>query len=126
MSFTPQQIEAINKVAQAWANQTRLSLKASAKGSISSSLRMQNRYEYGFIYAITFKFPRYGVFVEMGVFGGLTRKEAAEKGKLRPQPWFNPVIISGLNDLGNNLSKVTADLVLGETNKALIKTEKNG
>jgi hypothetical protein len=119
MSFSAQEIERINKAATAWGRKVRAQLKISAKGSISTQLRMQNRYDYGLISKIGYRFPRHGVFVEMGVFGGLSREEAIAQGKLRPMPWFNPVLDDKLDELGEELGQITSELALGVTKSAL-------
>lgn len=102
----------VNKFLQQWASSTRRALAAQNKGSVTTTLKNINQYKFGLIEAIGYKFPRYGVFVEMGVFGGLTRKEAIAQGKLRPQPWFNPVLERRMPELIDGLAEKTGDLVV--------------
>jgi hypothetical protein len=105
---------------QKWASNARRGLVSQNKGTVTATLRNLNKYRFGLMEAIGFKFPRHGVFVEMGVFGGLTKKEAIAQGKLRPQPWFNPVIESRMPDLIDGLAEKTGDLVIN-AQRILIK-----
>jgi len=84
MSLKPDEVQQLNKVVGYWAQNTRR--------GFDRPVRVKNKYRDGMIEAAGFKFPRHLVFVEMGVFGGLTKKEAIARGKLRPMPWFNPII----------------------------------
>jgi len=107
-----QEAKELNKFLQLWASSTRRSLAAQNKGSVTATLKNQNKYRQGLMEAIGYKFPRHGVFVEMGVFGGLTRKEAIAQGKLRPQPWFNPVLERRLPALLDGIAEKSADLII--------------
>lgn len=118
--ITPQEAAAMNQFLQRWAATTARSMKATGKGSISATLSNKNRKSYGIIESMSFKFPRHGVFVEMGVFGGLTRKEAIAQGKLKPMPWFNPVLERRIPTLIDGLAKHTGDMIIN-AEKALIK-----
>jgi len=109
--YTPEEIKELNSLVQQWANNTRRRLKSSAKGSLSAHLSSKNKYDYGLIQAAGFEFRRYGVFVEMGVFGGLSRDEAKAQGKLKPQPWFNPVVREDVPKLLDKLQDKFAELV---------------
>lgn len=84
MSLKPDEVQQLNKVVGYWAQNTRR--------SFTRPVRVKNTYRDGEIEAAGFKFKRHLVFVEMGVFGGLSKKEAIARGKLNPKPWFNPVI----------------------------------
>jgi hypothetical protein len=84
MSLKPQEVDQLNKVVSYWAQ--------NARRSMERTVRVSNVYRDGQIDAAGFKFKRHLVFVEMGVFGGLTRERANAAGKLKPMPWFNPVI----------------------------------
>ena len=83
-----------------------------AKRTVSAELKNKNKYSYGLIEAVGFQFPRLGVYLEQGVFGGLYKKEAIARGKLRPQPWFNPVMEKRLPVLSEKIAKLNGDLVL--------------
>lgn len=119
-ALTIEEAKHLNEFLQLWASSTRRALAAQNKGSVTTTLKNINKYKFGLMEAIGFKFPRHGVFVEMGVFGGLTRKEAIAKGKLRPQPWFNPVIERRMPELIDGLAEKTGDLVI-DAQSILIK-----
>jgi len=110
--FTHEEILKMNKIVRQWAYSAKIMMKGRAKGKVSSELRVVNKYSFGLIEATGFKFPRYGIFVEQGVFGGLTKKEAGSRGKLNPKPWFNPVIEKKVPQLGANLAKATGELII--------------
>ncbi len=97
------EMDALNKLLRSWGRGTAQSMRQGAKGTIQARLRNENKMEDGVISGIGFKFPRHGVFYEMGVFGGLTRKEAIAQGKLRPHPWFNPILDQRLPKLDQKL-----------------------
>lgn len=118
--LSPEEVKHLNTFLQKWASNTRRGLVSQNKGTVTATLRNLNKYRFGLMEAIGFKFPRHGVFVEMGVFGGLTRKEAIAQGKLRPQPWFNPVMESRMPDLIDGLAEKTGDLVIN-AQRILIK-----
>lgn len=119
-ALTIEEVREINKVVQDWANKARRQTISAATGSIKQ-VRQNNRYNYGLISSAGFKFPRHGVFVEMGVFGGLTRKEAIAKGKLNPKPWFNPVLKRMLPDLDKELGEANGKFALNAIENAFIK-----
>lgn len=109
--LTPEETQAVNKFLHTWANQTRRALDGRL---VMSTAKIQNinKYNYGLMEAIGYKFPRHGVFVEMGVFGGLSKKEAIARGKLKPYPWFNPVMDARIPGLIAGLAEITGDLVI--------------
>lgn len=80
-------------------------------GLAQSIVLRNNYYGDGQIEAIGFKFKRSGVFAEMGVFGGLTRREAISQGKLNPKPWFNPVLAVQIPKLLDLIGENYADRV---------------
>lgn len=90
--LTHQEVLKLNRMGQRFGSITRKDMKAMTKGRLASGLVGRNKYSYGQLEAVGFVFPRFGVFYEMGVFGGLTRDEAREQGKLNPKPWFNPAL----------------------------------
>jgi len=85
--------------------------RASKEKSLSATISNLNSRKDGTLYAVGFKFKRAGVFAEMGVFGGLTRAEAQARGKLKPMPWFNPVMRQQITGLLDILEDNTADRV---------------
>jgi hypothetical protein len=117
--LTPEEAKGINDFCQAWATATRRAMDGRL---VMSTARIQNvnKYRYGLIEALGFKFPRHGVFVEMGVFGGLSKKEATAQGKLRPRPWFNPVMEARIPKLIDGLAEKSGDLVIN-AQRILIK-----
>jgi hypothetical protein len=71
---------------------------------------MRDRYweRGGKIYALGYKMPRHGVFVEKGVGRG---HPIGNNGlKRKPKPWFNPVIEREVVTLGNIAAKHGADI----------------
>lgn len=90
--LTPEEIQGLNKTVRKFGSKISRKAKGAAVGSLREGFRNRNRYQDGVIEALSFKFPRYGVFREMGVFGGKTRKQLIAEGKLKPKPWFNPAI----------------------------------
>jgi len=118
--LSPEELKKLNAYLQRWAARMRGRLRTQAKGSIQTNLTNQNKYRFGLMEAIGFKFPRHGVFVEMGVFGGLTKKEAIAQNKLNPKPWFNPAMDRGVKELQEGLADITGDLVINAAN-AMIK-----
>lgn len=119
-ALTYEEVRDINKVVQAWANKTRRQTINAATGSIKQ-VKQNNSYNYGLISSAGFKFPRHGVFVEMGVFGGLTRKEAIAQGRLKPKPWFNPVLKRMLPELDEELGEANGKFALNAIENAFIK-----
>jgi|GEM_PF-4893444 len=88
-----------NSEVAAWARETAAKLRAATPRSGSPgnvhlyrNTKVSNTKDGDVITALGFRFPRWGVFAEMGVFGGLTIERARVEGKLRPKPWFNPVV----------------------------------
>jgi hypothetical protein len=116
-TFTETEIKALNKVVTNWARNTTRRLKNRAPGKLGQHLTNSNRFNFGMIEAAGFRFRRYGVFYEMGVFNRLTKKEAIAKGKLKPQPWFNPVMREDLPKLLSKLQDQFSDMI--ETNSQL-------
>jgi hypothetical protein len=84
MSLKPDEVQELNKVVTYWTGNT--------ARRFTRRVKVRNKRRDGEIEAAGFEFPRHRVFVEMGVFGGLSKKEAIAQGKLNPKPWFNPVL----------------------------------
>lgn len=114
-------IEQLNRDAKAWGRESKQRMKMLAPKSgrnrksgergLAQGLRLSNKFRDGQIEAIGFRFKRSGVFVEMGVFGGLTRDQAISRGKLNPKPWFNPALEAQMPKLLEMLEEHYADLV---------------
>ena len=110
-TFTETEIKALNKVVTSWARNTTRRLKNRAPGKLGQALTNSNIYEFGMIQAAGFRFSRYGVFYEMGVFNRLSKKQAIAKGKLNPHPWFNPVMREDVPKLLEKLQAQFSDMV---------------
>lgn len=110
-TFTDTEIKALNKVVTNWARNTTRRLKNRAPGKLGQNLTNSNTYEFGLIQAAGFRFYRYGVFYEMGVFNGLTKKKAIARGVLDPHPWFNPIMREDVPKLLDKLQAQFSDLV---------------
>lgn len=111
----------LNKLARRWSRVTRKDMEGAAPGKLGQKLKGSNRYRSGLIEAVGFQFPRYGVFVEMGVFGGLTRDEARAQGKLNPKPWFNPALDEHYPKLVDDIQKLNKNFIVKEISKLKIK-----
>jgi len=110
-TFTEREIKALNKVVTSWARNTTRRLKNRAPGKLGQSIANSNRYHFGMIESAGFRFRRYGVFYEMGVFNRLSKKQAIAKGKLDPHPWFNSVMREDVPKLMEKLQAQFSDMV---------------
>ena len=110
-TFTDIEIKALNKVVTNWARNTTRRLKNRAPGKLGQNLTNSNTYDHGLIQAAGFRFHRYGVFYEMGVFNGLTKKQSIARGVLNPHPWFNPIMREDVPKLMDKLQAQFSDLV---------------
>ncbi len=116
--LTHAEVLQLNKLGQQFGSLTKQDMQSMSTGRLSSAIKGRNKYRSGLLESVGFVFPRYGVFVEMGVFGGLTRDEAKGQGKLNPKPWFNPAIDKRLPRFIEDLQKTFKGFVL---NAAQIK-----
>lgn len=132
MSLHDYEIAEFNRIVTNWTRNSARKMRAgtdasftwtSPGGESAKGLRVGNLKDSGFIQAAGFLFPRYGVFLEMGVFGGMTREEAESRGKIKPKPWFNPVIDSEVPKLADNLLDLYEDFIIDAT-RAQIKNTK--
>lgn len=124
-------IKELNRDARAWGRESAQRMKMLAHSSgrkrksgekgLAEGLRLVNKYRDGQIEAIGFQFKRSGVFLEMGVFGGLTREEAIARGKLNPKPWFNPVLKDQMTKLVDILEQHYTDMVEVNFDRLAIK-----
>lgn len=109
----------LNFIADKWGSATRKDLLGSARGAgiraPATKLRLQKKMDSGRVEAISFSFPRYLVFVEMGVFGGLSIEEARSQGKLDPREWYNPALEKNLPNLEKQILDMFPDLVVKST-----------
>ena len=111
MSLSAEEVKQLNKLGEHFGSVTKAEMRSRMprdKGTLSRRLRVKNKEVYGQLDAVSFSFPRYGVFVEMGVFsqgkgGSIKKAELAAMGKLRPQPWFNPAIDRHLPDFADKV-----------------------
>ncbi len=119
--LTHQEVLALNKLGRGFSSLTRRDMQAFTKGRLRGGIRGKNKYHSGLLEAIGFVFPRFGVFVEMGVFGGLTRAEAQAQGKLNPKPWFNPALEKRLPRFIDDLQKTFSGFVIRAIEELKIK-----
>ena len=113
--FTHQEIIAMNRAVQQWASHTGSQMKGNLPpGDLKSGFKGSNRYNFGLISSVGYQFPRHGVFLEMGVFGGKNRKESQARG-YQPRPWFNPVVDRRLDALNEAIGQVTDKMVINAT-----------
>lgn len=106
----------LNHIADQWGSMTRRDMLANARASGISApagkVKNVNSQNSGRVDRIGFRFPRYLVFVEMGVFGGLSKDQAVAQGKLDPREWFNPALEKNLPELEDKLLDAFPDLVI--------------
>lgn len=98
-----------NKIARSFGAMGSRDMRGSSTGKLSSRIKNRNKTRDGLVEAVGFVFPRYGVFYEMGVFGGLTRDEARAQGKLDPHPWFNPAVDKHMPKLEKAMGQLLED-----------------
>lgn len=113
--LTPEEKTKINRTVMNWRRRFGYDLKrdvAYDTGFGVSHIKPQTKKSYGLVEMVGFRFPRYLVFVEMGVFGGFNRKESVERGFIQ-QPWFNPAVERRLPELmdlvGKELGPITVN-----------------
>ena len=115
--LTQNEIKGLNKIVRVWGRNSRnemynkLPSRDSARlpGEVSlTSIKTAFKYDYGQVEAVGFKFPRHGVFVEMGVYGGFSRDEKT----FPATPWFNEVIDDNLDELTEGVSGVYSEAVI--------------
>lgn len=111
-AFTHDEISRMNSVVKKWGRSTGSTLDGRLASLTGKQVNVRYKYNLGLLEAVGFKFPRYGVFLEMGVFGGLSKKEHIARGTLQPRPWFNPVIDANLPKLGRDLGKLTGQMII--------------
>jgi hypothetical protein len=113
--------EAFNRDVKRWSGSTRRAMmghlnreKVHATGKLKRNLRYFTKQFYGITETISFRFPRYGVYVEKGVGRGWPISRAQSSGglgKRKAKPWFNPVLDKAVPDLADRLQKHAADIV---------------
>ena len=101
-----------NKIARSFGAMTARDMRSNSTGKLAASIKNRNKSRYGVVEAVGFVFPRYGVFYEMGVFGGLTRDEARAQGKLDPHPWFNPAVDRHMPKLEKAMGELLEDFAI--------------
>ena len=128
MAFTAAEIEGLNQVIRDWGKSVRseaVGLAPRNTGGLASKLRVLFGQEAGdVIWKVAFQFPRYGVFTELGVFGGLKIDQARSAGKLRPRPWLNATIQEQFKTLEERLAQQSMVIVSKAIQEALTKNTK--
>lgn len=110
--WSQKEVSELNQVVQQWANNTLRKLKSRTPGTLSQTMRTANRYNYGMISAAGFQFRRYGIFYQLGLFGGLKLAEARAKGKLQePNPWYSEVMREDVPKLAKKINERFADMI---------------
>lgn len=118
--YQPKQSEAerqetlFNQEVQQWNNKTKRQIKAeiqrlsqSGKGRLYRSLTARMRKSDGQVFAIGYKFLRYGVFWQKGVGRGWPIERVKQNGRIlenggrKPQPWFNEPIEERIEELAD-------------------------
>lgn len=122
---TFQTIEALNNEVSSWSRSTRNQLVQELhRLNIRQTGQLIKRISYRLrkadfqVERISYRFLRYGVFVEKGVGRGysIERVKATTllvggmSGKRRPKRWFNPVMDERIPDLADQVAKHSADI----------------
>ncbi len=127
MAFTATEIEEINQIIRDWGKSVMgeaHGLTPRSTGNLQSKLKVVFKQDGGgMIWKVAYQFPRYGVFVEQGVFGGLSIEEARKAGKTRPRPWLNATIQEKLSLLEGRIAQKNLVLVSRAIEKSLIKNQ---
>ena len=115
IKIDPLDYQNLNEDVRAWAKDSRLGLKASARkkrakktGRLIKSVTARTYKRGGITDRIGFRLLRYGVFVEKGV--GKGRPIGSRKAKQMAKAWFNPEIQKRLPELANLAAKHHADV----------------
>lgn len=135
--LTQEEVHALNKLLLKWQRGTMSKLKPAALGAASGivngidikingekkrvqGLHARNKRDVGgVIEGLGFKFPRFGVFVNMGIFGRPKLKERP-LGSLKPKPWFNNTIESRFPILQKELGEKYEDFTISELKRSLL------
>ena len=102
--LSQEEIQKLNKIVRIWGSSSRKDMlkliptrkSERRKGDNYSLKKVKTKFKYdmGMVEAIGFEFPRHGVFVEMGVYGGYSKSE-----KTFPhESWFNITIDNNLRN----------------------------
>jgi hypothetical protein len=125
MAFTATEIEEINQIIRDWGKSVMgeaRGLTPRNTGNLQSKLKVAFKQDGGdIIWKVAYQFPRYGVFVEQGVFGRMKIEQARQSGKLRPRPWLNATIQENFDELNQRLGQKSIALVSRAIQNALIK-----
>ena len=125
---TSEQIEAFNEKVKAWSAKVKSDLVPSIRANdisgikLSRSIRNTFQTEYGEISRLGFSFARHGIFVHKGVGrgyqarNGMVVKTSKTPGFNRqPKPWFNPVVESHLDELGQIIHDHNEKAIINST-----------
>lgn len=114
------QIEGFNAAVRDWTKGSRRALVSEMlrlgirdTGSLRKTLRYRLRKLDGTVSAISFKFPRYGVFVQKGVGKGVPIGRVGDPAiKRKPKDWFNEPIGKRLEELSEKIQPFYSDAVV--------------
>lgn len=126
--FTSEEISKLNAIIRKWGNlihqnaKSKISELTDGTGELEDNSKNTFKRKLGLISAMTEKFPRHGVFVEMGVFGGHSKKTLEATGELKPKPWLNPSIEEVLPKLSKELASETSLIVVDKVAKGIKNT----
>jgi hypothetical protein len=132
-SSDSEEIEAFNEQIKAWSEKVKFALEPSIRSNNISGSRLLRsikntyQYDYGEIFRLGFSFARHGIFIHKGVGrgyhaqGGVVVKTSRTPGFNRqPKPWFNPVVESHLDELGE-IIKVHNETAIVNSSRIFIR-----
>ncbi len=101
--------------------QSMISLDIKVTGGLRKTLKYALKKSDGTIGSISFKFPRYGVFVQKGVGKGVSIEQAGTAATKRvPKDWFNDPIGKQLQSLSDKIQPYYSDAIVNAA-RVLIK-----
>lgn len=123
-----EEVEAFNEQLKAWSEKVKAALEPSIRSNnisgsrLSRSIRSTYQYDYGEIFRLGFSFARHGIFIHKGVgrgyhiHGGVVVKTSRSPGfNRKAKPWFNPVVVSHLDELGEIIKAYTQTAIVNST-----------
>jgi hypothetical protein len=116
MAFTAAEIEGINQIIRDWARQVADEARSNApKRSGELSQKISTKFKQDgpadLIWKVVFQYPPHGLFLELGVFGGMTLEKARQSGKAKPRPWLTPSLRNHYPELSRKISNKSMVIV---------------